>query len=129
MRIIISADGNSLDAPASPVFGRCPTYILVDTTTSEFQALANPAMNGSLTPYFGGVLTGLGGTSLEQARRDVSGIVKEKSVKPEETKSINFPFLMADPITGDEGDSPDPDSDIDVPAFMRRKLTKEEHDG
>mgnify|MGYP001030633463 CR=1 FL=1 len=45
MRIIISADGNSLDAPASPVFGRCPTYILVDTTTSEFQALANPAMN------------------------------------------------------------------------------------
>ena len=75
------------------------------------------------------VLTGLGGTSLEQARRDVSGLVKEHSVESEETKSTNFPFLMADPVAGDEEDSPDPESDIDVPAFMRRKLTKEEHDG
>jgi predicted Fe-Mo cluster-binding NifX family protein len=45
MRIIVSAQGDSLDAPASPVFGRCPTYILVDTETAEYQALANPAMN------------------------------------------------------------------------------------
>jgi len=45
MRIIVSAQGESLDAPASPVFGRCPTYILVDTVTGEFQALPNPAMN------------------------------------------------------------------------------------
>ena len=45
MRIIVSAQGESLDAPASPVFGRCPTYILVDPVTAEFQALPNPAMN------------------------------------------------------------------------------------
>ena len=45
MRIIVSAQGQSLDAPASPVFGRCPTYIMVDTETVEFQALPNPAMN------------------------------------------------------------------------------------
>jgi predicted Fe-Mo cluster-binding NifX family protein len=45
MRIIVSAEGESLDAPASPVFGRCPTYILVDTATGESRALPNPAMN------------------------------------------------------------------------------------
>lgn len=45
MRIIVSAEGESLDAPASPVFGRCPTYILVDTATGEYRALPNPAMN------------------------------------------------------------------------------------
>lgn len=45
MRIIVSAQGESLDAPASPVFGRCPIYILADTETAEFQALPNPAMN------------------------------------------------------------------------------------
>ena len=45
MRIIVSAEGESLDAPASPVFGRCPTYILVDMATGEYRALPNPAMN------------------------------------------------------------------------------------
>ena len=45
MRVIVSAQGQSLEAPASPIFGRCPTYILADTDTAEFQALTNPAMN------------------------------------------------------------------------------------
>jgi predicted Fe-Mo cluster-binding NifX family protein len=45
MRLVVSAQGESLDAPASPIFGRCPTYILLDTVTGEFQALPNPAMN------------------------------------------------------------------------------------
>jgi len=45
MRIVVSARGEDLDAPASPVFGRCPTYIFVDSETMQFEAVPNPAMN------------------------------------------------------------------------------------
>lgn len=44
MKIIVTANGADLDAAASPVFGRCPTYIMVDTETMEFEALPNPAV-------------------------------------------------------------------------------------
>jgi predicted Fe-Mo cluster-binding NifX family protein len=45
MRIVVSAQGENLDTPASPVFGRCPTYVFVDTETMQFEAVPNPAMN------------------------------------------------------------------------------------
>lgn len=45
MRIVVSADGGDLEAPASPVFGRCRTYVFVDTDTLGFQVLENPAAN------------------------------------------------------------------------------------
>jgi predicted Fe-Mo cluster-binding NifX family protein len=45
MKIAVSAQGENLDAPASPVFGRCPTYVFVDTETTEFEAVPNPAVN------------------------------------------------------------------------------------
>jgi len=45
MKLVISAQGDSLDAAASPVFGRCPTFLFVDTETLEFEALPNPAMS------------------------------------------------------------------------------------
>jgi len=45
MRIVISSDGESLDAQASPVFGRCPTFLFVDTETMAFEAMPNPAMS------------------------------------------------------------------------------------
>jgi predicted Fe-Mo cluster-binding NifX family protein len=44
MKIVVTATGASLDAPASPVFGRCPWYIFVDPGTMGFEALENPAM-------------------------------------------------------------------------------------
>lgn len=44
MRVVVSANGADLDAPASPVFGRCPAYIFVDTETMEFEAVENPAI-------------------------------------------------------------------------------------
>ena len=47
MRIVISANGAGLNAPASPVFGRCPTYVFVDTETMEFEATDNPAIGAS----------------------------------------------------------------------------------
>jgi predicted Fe-Mo cluster-binding NifX family protein len=45
MRIVVSAQGENLEAPASPVFGRCPTYIFVDTDSMQFEALPNPVMD------------------------------------------------------------------------------------
>jgi predicted Fe-Mo cluster-binding NifX family protein len=45
MRIAVSSQGENLDAPASPVFGRCPIYLFVEPETMEFEALPNPAMS------------------------------------------------------------------------------------
>jgi predicted Fe-Mo cluster-binding NifX family protein len=45
MKIVISASGSNLDAPASPIFGRCPTFILADTETMQYEAVANPAVS------------------------------------------------------------------------------------
>jgi len=47
MKIAVTASGQDLDAPTSPVFGRCPTYILVDGETMQFEAVANPALSAS----------------------------------------------------------------------------------
>jgi predicted Fe-Mo cluster-binding NifX family protein len=45
MRIVVSAQGETLESPTSPVFGRCPTYVFVDTETMSFEATPNPAMS------------------------------------------------------------------------------------
>jgi len=45
MKVMISAQGENLKAPTSPIFGRCPIYLLVDTETMLFEAMPNPAMN------------------------------------------------------------------------------------
>jgi len=45
MKIVVTASGASLDAPASPVFGRCPAYVFVDTETLAVEAQPNPAIN------------------------------------------------------------------------------------
>jgi predicted Fe-Mo cluster-binding NifX family protein len=45
MRIVISSQGENLEAQASTVFGRCPTYVFVDSDTMAFEALPNPAMS------------------------------------------------------------------------------------
>jgi predicted Fe-Mo cluster-binding NifX family protein len=44
MKIVVSASGTELDSPASPVFGRCPTYVFVDTETMESEGVENPAI-------------------------------------------------------------------------------------
>jgi predicted Fe-Mo cluster-binding NifX family protein len=45
MKIVVSSQGETLDAPASPVFGRCPTYVFVDSETMATEAVPNPAMS------------------------------------------------------------------------------------
>ena len=47
MKIVVTANGADLDAPASPVFGRCPVYVFVDTETMAYEAVENPAEGAS----------------------------------------------------------------------------------
>jgi predicted Fe-Mo cluster-binding NifX family protein len=47
MKIVVTAQGNTLDAPTSPRFGRCPIYILIETETMAFEALPNPAASAA----------------------------------------------------------------------------------
>ncbi len=47
MRIVVSSQGDHLDAPVSLVFGRCPVYLFVDTETMEWEAVPNPALSQS----------------------------------------------------------------------------------
>jgi predicted Fe-Mo cluster-binding NifX family protein len=45
VRIVVAANGTDLDAPASPVFGRCPVYVFVDTETIHFEVMGNPELD------------------------------------------------------------------------------------
>jgi predicted Fe-Mo cluster-binding NifX family protein len=44
MKIVVASSGVDLDAPASPVFGRCRAYVLVDTDSMRYEAVENPAI-------------------------------------------------------------------------------------
>lgn len=70
------------------------------------------------------VLTGLGGTSLDQARREVFRVNEESAEPTAESNPAQFPFLMADQLPNNEDNPTDPESDLDIPAFMRRKQTE-----
>jgi predicted Fe-Mo cluster-binding NifX family protein len=45
MKIVVSSQGSTLEAPASPIFGRCPTFVFVESETMDVEALPNPAMS------------------------------------------------------------------------------------
>jgi predicted Fe-Mo cluster-binding NifX family protein len=47
MKVVVSAMGEDLSSEVSPVFGRCPIYIFVDTDTMRFEAVPNSAMSAS----------------------------------------------------------------------------------
>ena len=47
MKIVVTANGADLAALASPIFGRCPIYVFVDTETMQFEAVENPAVGAS----------------------------------------------------------------------------------
>jgi len=44
MKIVVTSNSADLDGPASPVFGRCSTFIFVDIETMSFEAVENPAV-------------------------------------------------------------------------------------
>ena len=47
MKIVVTANGQGLEAPTSPFFGRCPWYVLVETETLECETIANPAQSAA----------------------------------------------------------------------------------
>lgn len=53
MKIVVTANGTDLDAEASPIFGRCPVYVSVDTGAQGegepwvVEAVENPAINAA----------------------------------------------------------------------------------
>jgi predicted Fe-Mo cluster-binding NifX family protein len=44
MKVCVCAAGPDLNSQVSPVFGRCPYFLIVDTKTEEFKAIPNPAL-------------------------------------------------------------------------------------
>lgn len=44
MQIVVSSGGTNLGAQVSPVFGRCPYLIFVETESLAFEAMENPAL-------------------------------------------------------------------------------------
>ena len=45
VKLLVTANGRDLEAPTSPIFGRCPTYIVVDMERSDFEVVDNPAIS------------------------------------------------------------------------------------
>ncbi len=43
MKICVCATGPDLNSQVSPVFGRCPYFLIVDSKTEEFKAIPNSA--------------------------------------------------------------------------------------
>lgn len=47
MKLALSSDGPTLEAAASPIFGRCAYFLFIDTETGAFEAKPNPARDDS----------------------------------------------------------------------------------
>lgn len=47
MLVAVSANEEGLDAPTSPVFGRCPVYVFVNSEDFSATSIQNPAIGAS----------------------------------------------------------------------------------
>ncbi len=47
MKIVVTAEGSDLHAPTNPRFGRCSTFVFVETDSMDFEAVPNPALAAS----------------------------------------------------------------------------------
>jgi predicted Fe-Mo cluster-binding NifX family protein len=47
MKICICATASDLDSQVSPVFGRCPYFLIIDSETEKFKAIVNSAGQAS----------------------------------------------------------------------------------
>lgn len=42
MKVCVTAQGDNLDAPVDPRFGRCQYFVIVDPDTLQYEAVVNP---------------------------------------------------------------------------------------
>ena len=120
MKICVTSQGDKLDSQVDPRFGRCQYFIIVDTDTSELEAIQNPNIDsmggagiqsGQLVAgkQVKAVITGNVGPNAFQTLRaagidvitGVSGGVKEAiekykkgELKPTQSPSVNSKFGM-----------------------------------
>jgi len=47
VKIAVSSTGNTLESMVDSRFGRCPTFVMIDTDTMEFQAYSNDAVSSA----------------------------------------------------------------------------------
>lgn len=47
MKVVVTAEGTDIDAATSPVFGRCPAFVFVDSDTMETEGVMNPSVSQS----------------------------------------------------------------------------------
>ncbi len=64
MKICVTSEGSNLDAKVDPRFGRCQNFIIVDTDSLEFAAVANPNIEST------------GGAGIQSAQLVVSQKIK-----------------------------------------------------
>ena len=92
MKVIITATGETLDAPVDPRFGRCQYFVTVDTKTMDFSAQSNMQKNA------------MGGAGVQAAQyvanEDVDAVVTG-SVGPNAFQTLSAADVKV--FTGAEG--------------------------
>lgn len=47
MKVAVSSTGDSMESGVDPRFGRCPTFIVVDTESDEYKAMNNSSVGSA----------------------------------------------------------------------------------
>jgi predicted Fe-Mo cluster-binding NifX family protein len=47
MKVVVSSNGPDVSSAVSPIFGRCPYFVLVDSETMDASSMPNPAIGAS----------------------------------------------------------------------------------
>ena len=84
MKVVVSSNGTDLSSPSNDQFGRCPTFVFVDTDSMEFEARVNEAANapGGAGVQAAQFVTGAG------AQAVITGRVGPKAMKVLETAGV-----------------------------------------
>ncbi|MCW4051136.1 MAG: NifB/NifX family molybdenum-iron cluster-binding protein [Candidatus Bathyarchaeota archaeon] len=47
MKIVVSSTGSTMDSAVDPRFGRCPTFLIIDTETMSHEAVSNTSIGSA----------------------------------------------------------------------------------